>query len=220
MLPGLDGSGMLFDELIDNFPEHFNTQICRLDEIPCSSFIESAQHIAGTINDDEIVLIAESYSGRIAYELCRLLGKRVQHVIFIASFISKPSILAYSANLLPVSTLIANRATYWSLDKVGFSGQSKPLQLDNVFRSLNCANKNKLKQRLNNIAKLKAPSERINISCTYIRAKEDLLVSTNAVSKVREIFPHTTVITISGGHFIAQMAPVQCAKIIARLFKV
>ena len=61
LLPGLDGSGILFDELIGNFLKHFNTQICRLDEIPCSSFIESAQYIAGTINDDKIVLIAESY---------------------------------------------------------------------------------------------------------------------------------------------------------------
>jgi len=220
LLPGLDGSGMLFDELIDNFPEHFNTQICRLDEIPCSSFIESAQHIAGTINDDEIVLIAESYSGRIAYELCRLFGKRVQHVIFIASFISKPSILAYCANLLPLSTLTSNRFTYWLLDKIGFSGQSQPLLLDNVFRSLSRVNKSKLKQRLNNIARLKVPSERTDTCCTYIRAKKDLLVNSNALSELREIFPHTTVITISGGHFIAQMAPVQCAKIIARSINV
>lgn len=122
--------------------------------------------------------------------------------------------------MLPISVLTSNSVTHWLLDKVGFSGQSQPLLLDNVFRSLSHANKDKLQQRLNNIARLKVPSEKIETYCTYIRAREDLLVSTNAVSEVREIFPHTTVITISGGHFIAQMAPVQCAKIIVRSFKI
>jgi len=50
----------------------------------------------------------------------------------------------------------------------------------------------------------------------YIKPTNDLLVNNRAVDEVKSVFNNTRVVTISGGHFIAQTHPIECANIIKR----
>ena len=215
LLPGLDGTGSLFNDLLNNLGEDNEVEVISYDHISGLSFIEQAKEIAVKITDVNVLLVAESYSGRVAYELSQILDSRVRAIVFIASFISSPSFLSKFAVFLPVSMLKPNFLTAYLLSVLGFNGQATKKQIDRLFNSLKIANRSKLKARLKNIAALSSPANVIDCPVTYIRPNRDFLVSSAAVSRLRSLCTNFNVISVSGGHFIAQSAPADCAKAIS-----
>lgn len=214
LLPGLDGTGLLFKELLEALPSHFDIVVISLDDLSGSRYIEQAEELADRYSDDEVMLIAESYSGRLAYEWCGLPNSSVQVVVYLASFISSPSLLSKFAGYLPLSLLKSHRLNHYLLGKVGFSGIGCSELHEQVFESLQRADKRKLKQRLNNIAQLDMPTTTHTIPCVYIQPSHDYLVGKKAVAEVASLFNDLEVVKLNGGHFIAQLAPQECAKII------
>ena len=215
LLPGLDGTGSLFDELIKSLCEDHDVEVISYDDVSGRSFIDQANEIAMIIKDTDILLVGESYSGRVAYELSQLLGSRVRAIVFIASFISSPSLLSKFAGLLPVALLKQNFLSAYLLKVFGFNGKATKKQTNSVFNSLKMANRSKLKARFKNIAGLSNPTNTIDCHVTYIRPTRDLLVGKRAVNNLKSLCPNFNVISVSGGHFIAQSAPMACAKVIS-----
>ena len=70
LLPGLDGTGLLFEDLLAQLPTTVDVEVISMDELCGSSYVEQAKEIATNVGDTKILLVAESYSGRVAYELC------------------------------------------------------------------------------------------------------------------------------------------------------
>ena len=215
LLPGLDGTGSLFDELIKNLDEDNEVEVISYEDISGEIFIDQAKEIAMRVTDMDVLLVGESYSGRVAYELNQLLGSRVRAIVFIASFISSPSFLSKFAVLLPVALLKQNFLSTYLLKVFGFNGKASQKQTDSVFNSLRMANRPKLKARLKNIAALSNPANTIDCHVTYIRPTRDLLVGKRSVNNLESICSRFHITSVSGGHFIAQSAPVACAKVIS-----
>jgi len=215
LLPGLDGTGSLFDELIKSLGEESEVEVISYEDISGQSFIDQAKEIAMRVTDMDVLLVGESYSGRVAYELNQLLGSRVRAIVFIASFISSPSFLSKFAGLLPVALLKPNSMSTYLLKVIGFNGKATQQQINSVFNSLKMANRSKLKARLNNIAALSNPANTINCHVTYIRPTRDLLVSNRSVNNLKSLCSNFHITSVSGGHFIAQSAPAACAKVIS-----
>jgi len=215
LLPGLDGTGSLFDELIKSLGRDNEVEVISYDDISGQSFVEQAKEIAARITDMDVLLVGESYSGRVAYEISQILGLRVRAIVFIASFISSPSFLSKFAGFLPVAMLNPNFLSTYLLKVFGFNGQATSEQTNSIFNSLKIADRSKLKVRLKNIAALSNPAKAIECSVTYIRPNRDFLVGNNAVNNLRSLCSNFNVISVSGGHFIAQSAPLACAKVIS-----
>ncbi|WP_299945098.1 hypothetical protein [uncultured Microbulbifer sp.] len=91
LLPGLDGTGLLFRHLIEALPESLDLELISFFDFPQKIYLEQAQRLAELFSDRQLFLVAESYSGRIAYELCSLMSNKIKGVVLIASFISPPS---------------------------------------------------------------------------------------------------------------------------------
>jgi len=216
LLPGLDGTGILFDRLVSALPNDLDVQIISLDSLIGTSFSEQAQSVADSLNDTEFIIVAESYSGRMGYELCHLLGERVKRVIFLASFVSSPSIISKWAHLMPIFLLRPNIFSKWLLTNIGFSGEGNTILTAHVFESLNRAKKDKLKQRLKNISKLNTPFRMLATQAVYIQAEKDHLVSERVVNIIEKLFINVSMVKLSGGHFVAQIHPNKCAQIIMR----
>ncbi|MEM5549296.1 hypothetical protein WNY63_00930 [Pseudoalteromonas neustonica] len=214
LLPGLDGSGILFRDLIAALPTTLNPCVIYLDELNGESFSEKAFDLSNKIQDSEVIIIAESYSGRIAYELCDLLGKKIKRVIFLASFITSPSYTSKLAHIIPTAILKESHLNTWLLLHVGFAGYGSKHQAKHVFKSISLADKQKLKNRLNNIAALDKPLKSYDTKAIYIKPTHDLLVSKRAIKELLVVFKNTQINALESGHFIAQTQPIQCAKII------
>jgi len=210
----MDGTGLLFGSLIESLPKGFNIEVVCLNDISGATYIDQAKEIANRFLESNIFIVAESYSGRIAYELCNILGSRVSGVVFIASFISSPSVLSRLASFLPISLLKPYSINKWLIDKVGFGGNGDSDLIGQVFESLSKADIVKLKQRLKNIAELNAPKVVHSTPATYIQPTRDYLVSAKAVHTIGTLFSNIAVVTLPGGHFIAQENPCGCSEVI------
>lgn len=216
LLPGLDGTGILFKEILKALPATLDIQVICLDALEGDSYAKKAQYLADSLPNTELFLVAESYSGPMAYELCNILGNKVKQIIFLASFISAPSSLSRYAYLIPIFAIKASKLNIWLLNKMGFAGAGSESQVLDVFKSISFANKAKLKNRLQNISRLSKPQNSHATPVVYIKPTNDLLVNNRAVDEVKSVFNNTKVVTISGGHFIAQTHPIECANIIKR----
>lgn len=214
LLPGLDGTGLLFEKLKESFPENLDIEVISYELLEGISYSDQASEIANRFEGIDIYIVGESYSGRVAYELFKIRGRRVKGIVFLASFISSPSILSKLVGLLPVSLITPNFLTKKLLYLLGFSLIGGSNLSEPVFASISKANKYKLKSRLRNIANLDEPAQPITCPVTYIRPSKDLLVSTSAVRLLSEKCSSFKQVTVIGGHFIAQSNPVECAQVI------
>lgn len=214
LLPGLDGTGLLFENLTEHLSLDHEVELVSFELIYGLTYKEQAEELASKYKNDELLIVGESYSGRIAYELSHLLKGNVKGIVFLASFISRPSLLSLLARFVPVSLLAQNVLTESLLYLVGFNRCGSRALVGPVFNSLRHTNKLKLKSRLRNISHLKKPT--LNISCPviYIRPSKDRLVSSSAVKALASKCASYREISIEGGHFIAQINPVACAKVI------
>ena len=220
LLPGLDGTGLLFDKLTENLPENVNTEVISYESLEGVTYAEQGAELAKRFEDTDIYIVAESYSGRVAYEIYKLLGSRVKGIVFLASFITAPSLLSKLAGFLPVSLLSANYLSNKLLYLFGFSLMGGKTLVYPVFTSLQTAKKRKLKLRLRNIAGLSKQQCLLDCPVTYIRPSRDLLVSASAVKYLASMCSSFSQVEIEGGHFIAQSNPVACAKVICNTFNV
>ena len=218
-LPGLDGTGLLFEDLLAQLPTTVDVEVISMDELSGSSYVEQAKEIATNVRGAKILLVAESYSGRVAYELCELLGSNIKGIVFIASFIETPSTISKLARFIPVMLLKPHSASIWLLGKVGFSGFGNERLIRRVFSSISVADKTKLKSRLINIANLSSASKKHTTPIVYIRPSHDWLVDTKAVETVCTVFTSAEVVTLQGGHFIAQSDPSGCTNVIQRMYE-
>jgi len=216
LLPGLDGTGMLFKEMLKALPNALTIQVICLDELEGNSYANKAQYLANSLSSSELFIVAESYSGPLAYALCNILGSKVKQLVLLASFISAPSLLSRFAHLIPVFALKPSKLNIWLLNKVGFASSANKNQVSDVFKSISFANKTKLKNRLHNISRLSKPKNLHATPVVYIKPTNDLLVNSRAVDDVKSVFSNTKVVTINGGHFIAQTHSIECANIIKR----
>ncbi|MCX2833086.1 hypothetical protein [Microbulbifer thermotolerans] len=172
-LPGMDGTGLLFNELILNIPREIDREVICLNEIQGVSYHQQAEYIAEKIGSSNILLVAESYSGRIAYELCNILGSCIAKVVFIASFVSCPGSLAKLAAVLPAYVLKPNLLPNWFMKMLCFDGRGNRVLLDQVREAITQVELSTLKQRLLNIAELDEPKDHQSTPAVYIEGVQN-----------------------------------------------
>lgn len=214
LLPGMDGTGYLLKKLVERFPDDLDVHIVSLNELAGDSFTQQAISLNQQFVNSPLFIIAESYSGRIAYEYCRLFERQVITVVLLASFISPPNFISRHAFLIPLFLFKPNPITKFLMNYLGFNGNGTKQQVDNVFASITAGDTSKLRRRLKNISTLEIPKEVTKVPVIYIRPKKDLLVSDKAFNVVKTIFSDFKKVDVNGGHFVAQMYPSQCVNVI------
>src|SRR3954466_13633668 len=82
LVPGLDGTGLLFERLVSALAPEIRTHII---EYPggAATLEEYAAVVAGGVPAGRVVLLAESYSGIVALSLLRKHQVLVEKVIFV-----------------------------------------------------------------------------------------------------------------------------------------
>lgn len=217
LLPGMDGTGDLFKSLLEVLPAHITYQVIPLSD-DCLNYSEQACQIAEQIGTDEVIIFAESFSGKIAYELCKL-KLNIKHIIFAASFINRPSSISKFANLLPANLIKKKLVPNQVLSKVFFDSYNFPKKVLAVFESINKVSSKALNHRLKLISTLTEPSDRFDIDASYIQPSNDSFVNVDCIRPFQSSFRDLEVINVSGGHFIAQSNPIKCSQVIQDKFE-
>lgn len=212
----MDGTGVLSDPFLEAAPNGIDVVGMTLTQSADFDYADHARHLINEIGAEPILLVAESYSGMIAYEMLRLGRANIKHVVFAASFITIPSVAAVFARYLP-STLLKNRFIPRPLlGKLLFGGFSSDGLINRFYHALDSVEVNVLRQRLRQIACLQEPNDMITIPCTYIRPRSDKIVSPGVIRPFERLCKSLDVHEVDGTHFVLQTNPGACWRIIQR----
>jgi len=216
LLPGMDGTGILFTPLIHHL-DGLGTKVIPLPNDGPQDYSSLSTHVASVIGDEECIIIAESFSGGIVETLLRSGDANLKHVIFFASFLSRPSFfLLKIAIYLPLQTLLNIPLLTPIFMRFFCLGRKAPA--DNIKllqRAISLVPVATLKTRMKQASAYKASNRVFQTPATYIHPKHDLLVSDRSLDFMSR-FNKIEIIELDGPHFIIQSQPKKCANIVRK----
>ncbi len=215
LLPGMDGTGILFQPFLDIFPDKIETQVITF---PCNeklSYQELISYVCDKLpKDNDYVLLAESFSGPIAYEISKKENERLKAVIFVASFIQPPNKLLSLAKVIPFYFLIPKKLPEFILRLLLGSWANKELNLL-INKALSKVSSQAMEFRVKEMACLSTHIEPIEKNCIYIQANSDNLVSQRNAISIESVSKNFKLFKVEGSHFVLQVNPEDCSKIIS-----
>ena len=215
LLPGLDGTGNLFNPLLKALPQNTEVIVISYPETKLN-YKDLVSFVLTQLPNEDYILVGESFSGNVAYQIALTKPEHLKSVIFVATFLSNPRPLVLKLfNLLPSALLsVTPPKLIIKLFMLGFTANKNTIQL--FLESLKQVPADVLSFRLKEIGKLQLISETCEIKATYIQAANDYLVPSKALQEFERMFSNLTVVKVKGPHFILQSKPVECANILIK----
>lgn len=230
LLSGLDGTGKLFKPFLEKKPKHLtaNFFIYDLNADNNQTLIHQAtcieQQVADVFGQEPVHIIAESYSGLLAYELLKRQSININTVFFIACFLERPFQLARLASLLEPKMTVAVKDRLLAFQ---LFNRYKTTELITLFRQamrqLNAPkNRKRFKARCRNIANASLPNQKITnqnkaIKYVYFQAKQDNVISKRHLKAFEILMDDLHIFELDGSHFLLQTNPEKVWQLIEKI---
>ena len=217
LLPGLDGTGILFRPLIAALPADLRPEVIAYPPDRRLSLDEHARHVLDRLPAGKPVVLAESFSGLVALALLARAPSRIGGVIFICSFAEPPRpLLLRLAPLVSGSGALMRSAPSFLLRQFCLGRDATVEQLNLLREALHAVAPEVLAHRLALVATRqsfgKAP---FKTPCHYFQASEDRLVPSAAARWFQQRFERCDLERIPGPHFVLQAKAPECAQKVA-----
>lgn len=217
MLPGLDGTGRVFEPMMTHLPGWIETQVVRYPvdrDMSLQGYVTFArEHLP---REKPFVLLAESFSGPIGLQLLAEPPDNLAGVIFVATFAHYPSpFLLDAGRILPQGPLLKLISTTLISRCLCLGGASR--EAVKLFReALASVSLKVLSNRLQILAELPAPpGTTFRGPCLYIQAGNDRLVSSRAFVPLQKHLPQLRIAKIMGPHMVLLAQPETGARMIS-----
>jgi pimeloyl-ACP methyl ester carboxylesterase len=216
LLPGLDGSGHLFDPLLSVLPSTFEASVVRF---PADRSI-SQRDILGCIRsvipwDHPYVVVAESSAGPLALKFVEAERQGIRAVVLCASFVTNPTAAASAGGPLKWATSLFSKPWYDrpltpELVRENLLGEDAPANLvEKTTETLRALKPEVWSSRVQSI--LGADARQELLACDkpilYLQPTEDKFVSSTALEEIRRIKPSVRAAAIKGPHALLQRNP-------------
>jgi pimeloyl-ACP methyl ester carboxylesterase len=220
LLPGLDGTGDLFEPLLTRLDTSLSAVVVRyplepLDYEALTSIARRALPATG-----EYVLLGESFSGPIAAQLAAERSGELRGLILCASFVSSPMPhfrpFEWLLEAGPVRLLARWLAPRTLLGRF----QTRELR-ELLLRTVSRLPRSVLVARIRAVlaANSIAAFARVCVPTMYLQGSEDTLLPLSCVDEVCRLAPKTRVVKIAAPHCVLQCAPDEAARAIGEFFR-
>lgn len=219
LLPGLEGSGDLFEPLIHELGPRFDMRAARYPAA-CRTYADVDRQVRDLLPASKpCVILAESFSTPLAIELAAAQPGAVDALILCNGFVSNPlsgieSIMALTAAPwffhIPLTSIAARTFL------VGLEASDG--LVDAVQRAIIPVAPETLAARLHAVLRCDASGALQTLSqpTLYLHATRDRLIGAAGLNQVLRTRPDVPVERIDGPHLLLQREPRLCAEIIAR----
>jgi len=164
---------------------------------------------------EQFILVGESFSGYIAYQVALCKPKNLKLVVFIATFLESPRpFLLVLSRLFPIRLILSAPTPTYIIKYFLFGLAANRVIIELFRKSMNQVSPRILSFRLEEISKLQNTYRHSEVKSIYIQATNDKLVPKKCVESFKQIFKNIKVFQIEGSHFILQSNPVACAEVI------
>ncbi|HEX4125404.1 MAG TPA: alpha/beta hydrolase [Tepidisphaeraceae bacterium] len=219
LLPGMDGTGLLFQPLIAALPDSLAPVVVRYPGDCCLSYKDLLPiALAALPRDGGFVLLGESFSGPLTVMIASIRPAGLAGVILCASFVSKPRrFLGPAVHLFVRAPLFGCYFPYKRLCArlLGLTEPAHRRMLDEMDRMVKPA---VIAHRVRMVFQtdVRDALRSCQVPMLYIQAKKDLLVPRRNLRQIQRIKPDIEVVTLDSSHFVLQSHPASAAPAIAK----
>lgn len=216
LLPGMDGTGTLFDPLINALSGAASFKVVAYPPTAPNNY-GAVQKIAEAAlpADESIVLLGESFSGPIAISLAAKHPKRIKGLVLCCTFARSPR--PYLAPLKGLAALVPIKQLPSGVACAALLGRYATRELRHALGTAlaevsGAAFRARLKAALS--VDVTADLVRVTAPMLYLRASEDRLIPKHASDLIKQLQPSAQVMDIEGPHCLLQAAPKAAAQAI------
>ncbi|HEX9626521.1 MAG TPA: alpha/beta hydrolase [Acidiferrobacterales bacterium] len=169
---------------------------------------------------ERFILVAQSFSGPVAYRIARRPPPNLALLVLVASFVEPPHPgLRWVQSWLPLRLLLRRALAGGVVTRLLLGKPAGPELLERFRRVLAGVPGEVLSRRLSAMAQLPPARESIRVPCVYIRPRDDNLVAPRNIDVIRRIAPDLRVYTVEGRHFVTETNPAACVDALREALK-
>jgi len=209
LLPGLDGTGLLFADFVAAFEPNVRTIVASYPkDVPLG--YDELEPIARSFlpQDEPFFLLAESFSGPIAIAIAASSPPGLLGLVLCCSFARNPmpalAPFRFVLGVVPVAALPMALLNFFVLGRF-----TTPVLRAALAQSLALVAPAVLRARVQAAISINLVSllSQIKLPVLYLRAGEDRIVSGASCQLVSALLPQTAVVQFSAPHFLLQVQP-------------
>lgn len=220
LLPGMDGTGDLFDDFVAALPQGLGVIVGRYPTRDCLEYRQLHAFIKElTRNLSEFVLVAESFSSPLAIMLAAEKPPNLAALIICAGFASNPfPVLAPVLRALARPWLFRLQPPSVLLDRYIFEASTSARLKDKVRQNLRTVSPEVLAGRAREILNCDVRKElvQIKIPMLYLQGANDCLIKARCFEEIRQIRPDIRLAAIAAPHLVLQHQPHKSVEIILK----
>ncbi len=211
LLPGLDGTGRLFEPFIRAAPEDASCAVANYPVDRGLSYPKCADLVVSKfLPDGEFVIVAESFSGPVAILVAASRPRGLIGVVLCNTFVYRVSWRGFG--LLPWSLLFRMPILRFSVG-LHLTGFERASEFVGIIREANApvlpaVRASRLRSAL--AVDVRREFAALDVPVMYLRGDHDRLVLRHCLRRVVKTRPETNVVTISGPHLLLQTEPERC----------
>ncbi|MBB3063379.1 alpha/beta fold hydrolase [Microbulbifer rhizosphaerae] len=217
MLPGLDGTGILFRPLLAALPKWVRPRVIAYPKDQQLSIAEYADLVARQLPHGGFTLLAESFSGLVALELMARKLPGLKSILFVVTFAAPPRPrLLNLARRLPGTGSVIRIAPDFLLQHFCLGKNASATELSLLREALAEVHPAILRHRLSLIASCQPLEIKPQQPpCHYLQAARDRLVPPTAARWFGVHLESCQLDSLEGPHLLLQTRPKACAEWIA-----
>ncbi len=209
LLPGMDGTGRLFESILGHLPPEFRPlvvayppDIARYDDL--MPIVRAALP-----RDDPFVLVGESFSGPLAVRVAAGNPPGLRGLVLIASFVRPPARWPFPAlRAAVVGPAVA--VVPWHVQARFLLGRNPDPQLLATVREVvesvpSATMAGRIREVLR--ADVSGAAAGVRRPMLYLRASQDAIVPRRCDALISELVPHVRIEEIDGPHLLLQASP-------------
>jgi pimeloyl-ACP methyl ester carboxylesterase len=217
LLPGLDGTGLLFSRFVSALGPNFESTVVRYPDNQALNYAEHESIARLSLpRDRPYIILGESFSGPIAISIAASMPPGLVGLILCCSFARNP--LPIYARLKPILGLVP-----FNLIPKGFQSPfvfgrfSSPSLRSEHREAIFHVSNDALRARINAIFEVDVSAElqQITLPVLYLRASEDHVIPSAASEHIRRIAPRVRMVELKAPHLLLQAVPSTAAAIVA-----
>ncbi len=219
LLPGLDGTGLLFEPLLRQLPTEIKTTVIRYPSDQRQSYDELLVFLRDQLPRDACyLLLAESFSGPLAIRLAAESPTGLQGLVLVGTFLRKPVrwVPRWMSRFLPA--ILFRLMPVWGHFRMLTSGKSTS-ELRRLYQTaFRQVKPGVLACRAAEILRVDVSEEfqRISVPTLVLAGKYDHIVPAQNLRQFQRLRSDLQVEMIDSGHLLLQGEPWRAAEVIQR----
>jgi pimeloyl-[acyl-carrier protein] methyl ester esterase len=218
LLPGLDGTGRLFDPLLEALPPELQGLVVPYPPNEVWGYDELCAHVRATLpSEAPYVLLGESFSGPITIRLAAEQPQGLVGLILAASFVQSP-LGSYGALNRLLAALLWARPPRWAIRRYLAGPRADRELVDRAARAIGSVERRVVTHRGRAVLGVDVRAElgAVRVPVLYLQAQRDRLVGARALRRVQDRCPDLRRETLDAPHLLLQSRPAEAAQAISR----